>query len=136
MLRKLLFVSVGILTGCASSGGAGFGPDAGAAGDIDMIIRNQTQEVVTAFAWWESGARVRLGDVRPRSTRTFTTSPRSQGVMLSLNVGEGRGSRRPVRPETYVDVSPGDRWEWTINALQGATRAPNDITYRRISEGN
>ena len=56
--------------------------------------------------------------------------------MLSLNVGEGRGSRRPVRQETDVDVSAGDRWEWTINALASATRAENDVTYRRISGGN
>jgi hypothetical protein len=136
MLRKLLLVSLAFVTGCASSGSADFSSDAGSAEEVEMIIRNQTQEVVTAFAWWESGARVRLGDVRPRSTRTFTTSLRSQGVMLSLNVGEGRGSRRPVRPETYVDITAGDRWEWTINALASATRSENDVTYRRISGAN
>jgi len=82
MLRKLLLVSLAILTGCASSGSADFSSDAGSAEEVEMIIRSQTQAVVTAFALWESGARVRLGDVRPRSTRTFTTSLRSQGVML------------------------------------------------------
>ena len=134
MYRKLLLLSVAILTGCASSGGANFAADeAGSDMDVEMIVRNQTERVVTAFAWWESGARIRLGDVRARSTRTFTTAPRSQGVMLSLDVGEGRARGRPDRPETYVDVSPGDRWEWTINATRSATRARDDLTYRRIS---
>ena len=133
MLRKPLLVSLAILTGCASSGGADFSPDAVASGDIEMIIRNQTVSVVTAFAWWESGARVRLGDVQARSARTFTTSPRSQGVMLSLDVGEGRARGRPDRPDTYVDVNPGDQWEWTINATRDETRRFDDVTYRRVS---
>ena len=94
--------------------------------EVEMVVLNRTFEAITVFVWWEGGARVRLGELGPSATRTFTTPLRRPAVWLSLDVlsqGTGRGDR----PEDYVPVRPGDRIEWEIRRAD-----PIDLFYRRL----
>ena len=40
--------------------------------EVELNISNQTPERMTVFALWESGTRVRLGDLNGNQTRRFT----------------------------------------------------------------
>ena len=111
--RLLLFLSLGLVSGCASAGQANANSDAAADADdiVEMVVRNERPTSTTVFVWWENGSRVRLGELGGGATRTFTTRYRSDGVWLSW----GRGSRGD-RPQEFVPVEAGDRIEWSIRS--------------------
>ena len=99
-------------------------------GEVEIVIRNQTSEAVTAFVWWESGARVRLGELGARATRTFTTPLRDAAGWLSLDV-LSQGTGRRDRPDSYVPLQPGDRIQWEIRQT-----SPIDLFYRRLASSS
>ena len=94
---------------------------------VEMVVLNRTSEAVSVFVWWESGARVRLGELGARATRTFTTPLRDAAVWLSLDV-LSQGTGRRDRPDSYVPIQPGDRIEWEIRRT-----SPIDLFYRRLT---
>ncbi len=126
---SLLLLSIGLVSGCASANHANTASD-----DIDsdevveMVVLNRTLNSVTVFAWWEGGARLRLGELRGLSNRTFTTRLWSRGVWLSVDELSKRGLGRGDRPKTFVPVRPGDRIEWDI----GPTFPSIDLFYQRL----
>ena len=95
--------------------------------EVEMVVLNRTSEAVSVFVWWESGARVRLGELGVGATRTFTTPLRDAAVWLSLDV-LSQGTGRRDRPDSYVPVQPGDRIEWEIRRT-----SPIDLFYRRLT---
>ena len=100
---------------------------------MEMDIRNRTPETMTVFALWESGARVRLGNLSPNQTRSFTTAVEGQEVTLAVQTSQGgvrgRGARTGGdRPEDFAPVRPGDRLEWEIHQS-----SPLDLSYRRVA---
>ena len=95
--------------------------------EVEMVVLNRTSEAVSVFVWWESGARVRLGELGVGGTRTFTTPLRDAAVWLSLDV-LSQGTGRMDRPDSYVPVQPGDRIEWEIRRT-----SPIDLFYRRLT---
>ncbi len=94
-----------------------------------MIVLNRSTDPVTVFAWWEGGARVRLGELRGGHDRTFSAPYRGREVWLSLDVlAASRGLQfagRDDSPQEFVPVAPGDRIEWEIRSTQ-----PVDLFYR------
>ena len=95
--------------------------------EVEMVVLNRTSEAVSVFVWWESGARVRLGELGASGTRTFTTPLRDPALWLSLDV-LSQGTGRRDRPDSYVPVQPGDRIEWEIRRTD-----PIDLFYRRLT---
>lgn len=87
---------------------------------------NEATSTVTVFAWWRSGARFRLGEIRGRANRTFTIPIQADEVWLSFDVLSNRRVGRPVPPESFVPVRPGDRIEWTISSTYS-------LFYRRLA---
>lgn len=116
-------------TGCASvNQGNTAQDDVGSDARVEMIVLNRTQDVVTVFAWWENGARVRLGELRGGATRTFITPLRDTGVWLSLDVLSQRRTGRGDRPDSFVPIRTGDRFEWEIRLVSPSV----DLYYRRL----
>ena len=114
MYTRVLLLLLAFATGCAANLASTDSDDVGSDRVIDMIVRNQGNSPVTAFAWWENGARVPLGEVPAGATLTFTTPYRDRGVVLSLAVLSDRSSGLGDRPEESVLVRPGERLAWTI----------------------
>ena len=99
--------------------------------EVEMVVLNRTPDVVTVFVWWQSGARIRLGELRGSTTRTFTTPLRDTELWLSLDVLSQRTVGRGDRPESFVAVRPGDRIEWVIRETY-----PIDLFYRRLTSSS
>ena len=76
--------------------------------EVEMVVLNRTSEALSVFVWWEGGARVRLGELGARATRTFTTPLRDAAVWLSLDVlsqGTGRRDRPDSRRHGCIEGS-------------------------------
>lgn len=144
-LRLLSCVAVCGALACASGGqgGAGPGDSDGDSDEITIVVGNEFNMAVTAYAVWE-GTRVRLGDVSAGRTRTFTAGRRSNRVAVGLQVtgfsagtsagptrfggtagGDPDPSSRYVQSEP-IDIEAGDGIEWTL-ASTGV------LLYRRLS---
>ena len=95
--------------------------------EVEMVVLNRTFEALSVFVWWESGARVRLGELGASATRTFTTPLRDAALWLSLDV-LSQGTGRRDRPDSFVPVQPGDRIEWQVRQT-----SPIDLFYRRLT---
>jgi len=84
---------------------------------VELIVRNKTPGPLTAFAWWEGGGRVALGEVRANEARTFVAARRSPGVALFVyplsDPGPG-ATRGAPGPSEFILLSSGDRLEWTV----------------------
>jgi hypothetical protein len=127
---------------CASAGPGGADADEGG-GEITVVVANEFNLGVTAYAVWE-GNRVRLGEVSASRTRTFRTLRRSNRIALGLQVnappaGTGAGPTRfgggagtgpdpsaPYVSSEPIDIVVGDGIEWTL----GSTGV---LLYRRLS---
>ncbi len=94
-----------------------------ASDEVELIVRNQTDSPITAYALWERGRRVPLGEVGPRSARSFATEHQGPRVTLTVDrlAGPGPGlTPATPDPSEYALVSPRDRLEWTVRV--GALR--------------
>jgi len=140
-LRFLACATVVGTLGCAS-GGQGGAPSPGG-DEITIVVRNDYNLAVMAFAVWE-GSRIRLGDVSAGRTRTFTTVRRGDRIAVGLQVSGAPGtttagptrfsggtagdpdpSAQYVRSEP-IDIDIGDGIEWNL-ASTGV------LLYRRLS---
>ncbi len=136
MYRRTLILSVALASGgCASANQPDQGPgDIGSDGAVEMIVRNRTTRTITAFADWENGPRIRLGELRGGATHVFTTPYRGTDVWLSLDVfgtpprgtapralSFSGGAPNPAGASGgargFVPVDPGDRYEWEIRSV-------------------
>lgn len=117
---------------CASAGAPEFaiedGVSAGAVegGAVEMIVINRTAGTVTAFVQWtEHGTRMRLGQLSGRETRAFMTPYRGTQFRLDVDVqsspppatfgpGSIAAARRRDETLSFVEVFPGERYEWEI----------------------
>jgi hypothetical protein len=73
---------------------------------VQMIVRNRTSEAMQAYAWWEGGARVSLGVVRPSSAVTFATARRSPGLVLVVSPIASPGPPTGPAPRSSLGVPP------------------------------
>jgi len=121
-------VAITVLNACATGGAVPESGESEAAQLIEVIVDNRSQSIVTAYAQWESGSRVRLGRVDPSSVVTFSTSVRERAVGLSFS-HQGLNTTRPDEtPAELIAVAPGDRIRWTIRSLDPDV----DIVYARV----
>ena len=143
-LGGVLLLSIGLVSGCATpvsdwtrASPTRVSPSANqantASDDIDlddvveMVVLNETPNPVSVFVIWESGVRLRLGELGGHANRTFTTPLRDTGVWLQLDVLSGsRGL--PRHSPSFVTVRAGDRIEWQIRR----TYPSIDLFYRRL----
>ncbi len=121
LLVGILLLTIGLVSGCASSANTPFDERA----VVEMQIVNEATGTVTAFAWWRGGGRFRLGEIGGRSNRSFTIPIQADEVWMSYDILSARRVGRPAPPETFVPVRPGDRIEWTI-------RSTYTMFYRRL----
>jgi hypothetical protein len=135
-------VALGALA-CATGGQGGAGPD-GDADEITIVVTNEFNQGVSAYAVWE-GSRVRLGDVSAFRTRTFSTVRRSDRISVGIQVTGAPPGAASAGPQRFqggagtdpdpsapyvqsepIDVESGDGIEWIL----GSTGV---LLYRRLS---
>ena len=119
-LGGILLLAISLVSGCASTNTAS---DDSMDEVLEVTVLNQTQRRVTAFVQWETGARLRLGELRGGANRTFIIPLRGAAFRLGLdvlasppsNTATPATTRRRGRPVTFAPVQPGDRIEWEIS---------------------
>ena len=107
-----LVASLAILGGCASTSSpgaeaAGLGSEA----SLQLTIRNEAANPISVFVWWQSGRRVRLGDVAGVSSGTFTTPFQTGGIWFEIQDRLEMTSRRGRRPDQFLPVNRGEHLE-------------------------
>jgi len=136
LVTALLIFGVS-LSGCASGGGGGSSSDeAGASSSVEVSIWNRSDRTLAAYARWGNAPRVRLGQLSGTRRGTFSTPVRGPTLAISWDIVSGSpppatagaGAAFPVvadgtgAPLCPVNVSAGDRVEWTIdNTGRGCT---------------
>lgn len=126
----LAILGVALTSGCASSGSGGgndgpVGSDAGR-GTIEMQIWNRSNETVEVFARWGNN-RARLGRLNGNRRGAYLAYVQGPVVAISWDVLTARPpaptalggafpdvADSPGDPQCPVDVSAGERLEWTI----------------------
>jgi hypothetical protein len=87
---------------------------AGAEEVVELIVRNRTTGMITAFAWWEGGGRVPLGELRAGEARAFLVERRSPRVALFVSVLADAGPRPGRETPRFIFVAAGERLEWNV----------------------
>jgi len=137
-----LTLCASLATGCASSSQATATPDPSDTGaTVDFVVINRSAGPVTAFAQWQSGPRIPLGEVGASATRRFTTPLRGTEVWLSVDVlsapsvgttagptAFSGGARPRDPPASFASIEAGDALEWEIRQ----TYPTVDVFYRRL----
>ena len=115
MRTMVLLLSIDFVTGCASANSAStVSGDIGSDEVIEMIVQNRIDSPITAFALWEGGGSVTLGQISAGASSTFAAEYRGPGVVLWVDVLSGF-RLLPGRPEAFVQVRPGDRVKWFVS---------------------
>ena len=114
MRRKVIItLGVALASGCAGGGGADtpsddVSPDQG----VELVVRNESQSLVTAFAQWDSGPQVRLGELAAGTSGAFTVPVRGQSLAVRFCRGRGGCGRQAVGTGTFA--RRGDRLEFAL----------------------
>ncbi len=122
-----------LTSGCASSGSeSGFSGSQPAGRDNQVTVINEDAVPITVYAWWDSGRRVRLGNLGGVSTRTFTMPSRGAGIWFEIEDQTTINSRRSRRPVDFVPVGPGDHLEVITGRETFTGRSGVILSVRRI----
>lgn len=95
--------------------------------EVGFSVRNRTSEAMTVFALWDSGTRVRLGDLNANRSGNYTIPVRGQEVTLLVEVQGGRRNDRlgGDDPSDFAAVRAGTEVEWEIRRID-----PLDLFFR------
>jgi hypothetical protein len=121
MRAAFAIVSSALLAaGCASSAqqAGPFTPESERS--LELIVRNETLNVVEAYVEWSGGGRRRLGDIP--AGRSLTSRVPVQGQVMRVSFAAV--GRRPVGSQSAA-VEPGERMEWVL-------RSDGTVFYRRL----
>ncbi len=99
-------------------------------GEVELSVRNRTSDAMTVFALWDSGTRIRLGDLNANRSGNYDIPVRGQEVTLLVQTTEVRVGERSERlggdnPSDFAAVRGGSRVEWEIRRID-----PLDLFYR------
>jgi hypothetical protein len=83
MRSRLLTILVAFVVSACATGGQSAGQSAGP-NKMTVVVVNEYTSVVTAYALWNR-TRIRLGEVSPQQTKTFSTTRRDR-IGLGLEV--------------------------------------------------
>lgn len=123
----VLLIALVFSTGCASGGGGG-SSDIDPSQAIEVNIWNRSDRTIDVFARWQNAPRVRLGQLTGNRRRVFLTPVQGPRMAISWDILSGtppagtapagadfpQVADSPGDPQCAVDVTPGDRIEWTI----------------------
>jgi len=121
-----VLLGVALLAGCAGGGGGSEPVDPSQA--IEVNIWNRSDRTIAVFARWQNAPRVRLGQLSGNSRRVFLTAAQGPRMAISWDIVSGspppgtapagaafpQVADSPGNPQCAVDVTAGDRVEWTI----------------------
>jgi len=122
LATALCFLCVAITSACASQGNP---YEEEGAREVELVVSNERQSVVTAYYQWRQGRPSRLGEIEGASSMTFTVPVRGQELRVFF-VSSGQSPGDPARPE-YAPARGGDRFAWTL-------RPDGSIFYLRLSQ--
>ncbi|MDH3206975.1 MAG: hypothetical protein OEO79_10200 [Gemmatimonadota bacterium] len=129
IVTGLAIACITLVSGCAGGGGGGSSAEEiGPEGSVEMRFWNRSDRTLIAFARWGAGPRVRLGQMSGGRRATYTTAVRGPTLAISWDIisgspppaTAGAGAAFPQvadgtgDPQCPVNVSAGDRVEWTI----------------------
>lgn len=137
--RFLMLFVVVALSACAGGGQASPGEDGER---ITVVVANDFERAVMAYAVWPGGSRRRLGQVSSGRTRTFETPRSGNEIAIGLEVlsapptgttggptGFAGGAPPRINPEMVTSESmlilPGEGIEWRLTPT-------GSLEYRRI----
>lgn len=134
----ILLLSIGMVSGCAHTSLLNTNADdSGSDGAVRMVVVNRTPDLLRIWANWEdvgAGALRRgsrqLGQLLGEETGRYTIPYRWRGVSLSvepvlrtpsprLPQAPRPGPRDPLPHGQVVEIGPGDRLDWEIEATLG-----------------
>jgi tetratricopeptide (TPR) repeat protein len=98
--------------------------------EVELSVRNRTSEAMTVFALWDSGTRVRLGDLNANRSGNYSIPLRGQEVTLLVQPTEVQVAGRNDRiggdnPSDFAAVRAGTEVEWEIRRID-----PLDLFFR------
>jgi len=140
-MRAPFLVALAALGVASCAGGGQASPDDDLQ-RITVVVANEFEGTVTAYAVWPGGRRTRLGEVSSNRTRTFQTPVGGNEIALGLELaaappvgttagptGFQGGAPARINPDMVRSegmlIRPGEGIEWRITPT-------GSLVYRRI----